>query len=130
MSWKGGGAITMKHGILPGRPTLFSKRGVYVSCEKDTIDERMVTNYFPEPGYYSYLNMALVVRENSGPSPAGEGDAEASGNKGGSNSMEDAEEEEEEEGDGEVEAEEEEEEEEVDSVQYQSRLRSKKPRLK
>lgn len=113
------GAITMKHGILPVKPSLFSKRGAYVSCEKDTIDERMVTNYFPEPGYYSYLNMALVVRENSGSSQPEEGeDAAASGDKGPSNETE-----EEEEGEAE-------EEEETDTLEYESRLRSKKPRLK
>ncbi|KAG0317270.1 RNA polymerase III transcription initiation factor complex subunit [Dissophora globulifera] len=60
------GAIEVKHGIMPGPASLFSKRGVYRRCERDTIDPRKVTNYFPVGAYYSYVDMSLVVLGTDG----------------------------------------------------------------
>ncbi|KAF9395034.1 hypothetical protein CPC16_009527 [Podila verticillata] len=53
-------AVTHRSGINPKPATLFSKPGQFVECHRDTIHERKVTNYFPEPGYYKYLDMDLV----------------------------------------------------------------------
>ncbi|KAG0035908.1 RNA polymerase III transcription initiation factor complex subunit [Podila clonocystis] len=53
-------AITQRSGINPKPATLFSKPGKFVECHRDTIHERKVTSYFPEPGYYKYLDMDLV----------------------------------------------------------------------
>ncbi|KAF9925194.1 hypothetical protein FBU30_004974 [Linnemannia zychae] len=54
------GAIEAQHGIQPKAPSLFSKRGVYTRCDRDTIDARKVTNYFPRPSYYLYIDSSLV----------------------------------------------------------------------
>ncbi|KAF9116130.1 hypothetical protein BGX27_004713 [Mortierella sp. AM989] len=75
-------AIEARYGILPQQVGLFSKRSEYVRCDRDTIDERKVTNYFAQPAYYMYLDMRLVVSDNSGRDmglqggEGGEGDGE------------------------------------------------------
>ncbi|KAF9182500.1 RNA polymerase III transcription initiation factor complex subunit [Haplosporangium sp. Z 767] len=58
-------ALDIKYGILPKPASLFSKRGVFVHCDKDTIHERKVTNYFPQPAYYSFLNMELALEQRA-----------------------------------------------------------------
>ncbi|KAF9140849.1 hypothetical protein BGX30_005877 [Mortierella sp. GBA39] len=63
------GAIEARHGIQPKAPSLFSKRGVYVQCDRDTIDARKVTNLFPQPSYYLYIDTALVEVAREGRSP-------------------------------------------------------------
>ena len=63
------GAIEARHGIQPKAPSLFSKRGVYVQCDRDTIDARKVTNLFPQPSYYLYIDTALVEEGRVGKSP-------------------------------------------------------------
>ncbi|KAG0080630.1 hypothetical protein BGZ90_011748 [Linnemannia elongata] len=63
------GAIEARHGIQPMAPSLFSKRGVYVQCDRDTIDARKVTNLFPQPSYYLYIDTALVEEAREGKSP-------------------------------------------------------------
>ncbi|ORZ28797.1 hypothetical protein BCR41DRAFT_344088 [Lobosporangium transversale] len=55
------GAIEARSGILPRQTTLFSRREEYKLCDKDTIDERKITNYFAVPAYYSFVDMSLVV---------------------------------------------------------------------
>ncbi|KAF9117665.1 hypothetical protein BGW39_001962 [Mortierella sp. 14UC] len=54
------GAIEAQHGIQPKAPSLFSKRGEYVGCDRDTINSRKVTNLFARPSYYLYIDTALV----------------------------------------------------------------------
>ncbi|KAI8357553.1 hypothetical protein B0O80DRAFT_445201 [Mortierella sp. GBAus27b] len=116
------GALTAKHGILPAKPSLFSKRGVYMSCERDTIDERMVTNYFAEPAYYSYLDMSLVVHESHG--SAGSQRDRGTGGEDKSHGQDEMDEEEEEGEDDD------DEEEEPDMLQFEQQARLlKKPRL-
>lgn len=66
---KARGAIEARHGIQPMAPSLFSKRGVYVQCDRDTIDSRKVTNLFPQPSYYLYIDTALVEEAREGKSP-------------------------------------------------------------
>ncbi|KAF9157294.1 hypothetical protein BGX21_004092 [Mortierella sp. AD011] len=67
------GAIEARYGILPQRAALFSKRAEYVHCDRDTIDERKVTNYFAQPAYYTFLDMSLVVSDNNGADAGGQG---------------------------------------------------------
>ncbi|KAF9905159.1 hypothetical protein EC991_001979 [Linnemannia zychae] len=54
------GAIEAQYGIQPKAPSLFSKRGEYVRCDRDTINSRKVTNLFAHPSYYLYIDTALV----------------------------------------------------------------------
>lgn len=63
------GAIEARHGIQPKAPTLFSKQGVYVRCDRDTIDARKVTNLFPQPSYYLYIDTALIEDAREGKAP-------------------------------------------------------------
>ncbi|KAI8606696.1 hypothetical protein EDD21DRAFT_360197 [Dissophora ornata] len=76
-------AIEAQFGILPKATMLFAKRGVYRRCERDTIDERKVTNLFPRPAYYSYVDMSLVIAgTNVADVPLAEGELEAEGEEG------------------------------------------------
>ncbi|KAI1302832.1 hypothetical protein EDD11_005478 [Mortierella claussenii] len=60
------GAIEARYGLLPVGVSLFSKRGQFERCDRYTIDERKVTNYFARPAYYTYLNMELVAPTRPG----------------------------------------------------------------
>ncbi|KAF9424644.1 RNA polymerase III transcription initiation factor complex subunit [Podila epigama] len=59
-------AITLQFGIEPKPATLFSKRGLFKSCDRDTIHERMVTSYQAAPDYYKYLKMDLIETVDPG----------------------------------------------------------------
>ncbi|KAF9080508.1 hypothetical protein BGX23_002029, partial [Mortierella sp. AD031] len=63
------GAIETEHGIQPKATSLFSKRGSYVRCERDTIDARKVTNVFPRPSYYLYVDIALTEQSSKSEAP-------------------------------------------------------------
>ncbi|KAF9582746.1 hypothetical protein BGW38_010821, partial [Lunasporangiospora selenospora] len=54
-------AVYFEYGIQSKPASLFSKRGMFKSCGKVTIDERKVTNIFPVGSYYSHLDMGLVM---------------------------------------------------------------------
>ncbi|KAF9436880.1 hypothetical protein BGZ76_002722 [Entomortierella beljakovae] len=60
------GAVEASYGILPKQASLFSKRSEFKRCDKFIIDERKVTNYIAQPGYYRYLDMSLVVSDHDG----------------------------------------------------------------
>ncbi|KAF8985083.1 hypothetical protein BGZ46_006045 [Entomortierella lignicola] len=60
---EGRNAIEARYGILPPPAGLFSKRTMYIECDRYTIHERKVTNYFAQPAYYTYLDMSLVVSD-------------------------------------------------------------------
>ncbi|KAF8930326.1 General transcription factor 3C polypeptide 1 [Haplosporangium gracile] len=63
------GAIEARHGIQPKASSLFSKKGMFVRCDRDTIDARKVTNLFPQPSYYLYIDTALVDEAIKGKAP-------------------------------------------------------------
>ena len=65
-------AVWPEYVIQPKTVSLFSKRGAFVACDRDTIDERKITNYFPQPAYYSFLDMDLAMGSSGAVAKAGE----------------------------------------------------------
>ncbi|KAF9557837.1 hypothetical protein EC968_007411 [Mortierella alpina] len=74
-------AVLPEYVIQPKTVSLFSKREVFVACDRDTIDERKITNYFPQPAYYSFLDMDLAMGTSDGHSMAKAGEESAGGDE-------------------------------------------------
>ncbi|KAF9936468.1 hypothetical protein BGZ67_002369 [Mortierella alpina] len=74
-------AVLPEYVIQPKTVSLFSKRGAFIACDRDTIDERKITNYFPQPAYYSFLDMDLAMGSSDGHSTTKAGEESAGGDE-------------------------------------------------
>ncbi|KAG0197777.1 hypothetical protein BGX28_008715 [Mortierella sp. GBA30] len=74
-------AITMEYVIQPKPVSLFSKKGSFIACDRYTIDERKITNYFPQPAYYSFLDMTAALSSKRGATTVLPGEEDAVGDE-------------------------------------------------